>query len=211
MVMDQFRIYIFDKSHKYVVEEWPEFDNFLEDEVDYIQVRDVNELKEDLLNRKFQTTGRGEYGIMLARNKCEVHNFYYGFDNCYIEDEYSVGFLSLHTIGHGLILHRIRDRKHKEWSEICPSENYNTVRIYTYNNQRLNIESTKIRYIDVSNEDDIKKDLLHKGFELSISMILGEDIKIKDISEGYKTYKVITEKEIEDRMEDIMSESYDVL
>lgn len=41
-------------------------------------------------------------------------------------------------------------------------------------------------------------------------MILGEDIKTKDIPEGYKTYKMNTEKEIEDRMEDIMSELYDV-
>lgn len=39
--MDQFRIYIFDESHKYVVEEWPEFDDFLKDEEDYIQVRDM--------------------------------------------------------------------------------------------------------------------------------------------------------------------------
>lgn len=70
-----------------------------------------------------------------------------------------------------------------------------------------------MRYIDVSNEDDIKRssELLHKGFDLSMYMILGEDIKTKDIPEGYKTYKMITEKEIEDRMEDIMSELYDVL
>lgn len=95
--------------------------------------------------------------------------------------------------------------------EICPSENYDTVRICTCNNQRLNIETTKIRYIDVGDEDDIKKDLLHNGFELSIYMILGEDIKIKDMSEGYKTYKVITETEIGDRMKDIMSELYDLL
>lgn len=81
---------------------------------------------------------------MLARNKCEVHSIDYGFDNCYIEDnEVSVGTLSNYSICHGLILHRIRDRKKKEWLEICPSENY-TVRIYTYNNQRLNIESTNI-------------------------------------------------------------------
>ncbi|CUM49594.1 unnamed protein product [Debaryomyces tyrocola] len=195
--MHHFRIYIFDESHKYVVEEWPEFDHFLEDEVEYILVRHMNELKEDLLNRNFHTTDRGEYGIMLARNKCEVHNFYYGFDNCYIE--YSVGILLLYTIGHGFILDRIRDRKNEEWLEICPSANYDTVRTYTYNNQRLNIESTKIRYIDVGDEDDIKKDLLHKGFELSIYMILGEDVK------------VITETEIEDRMEDITSELYDLL
>lgn len=116
--MDLFRIYIFDESHKYVVEEWPEFDYFLEDEVEYILVRDMNELKEDLLNRKFHTTGRDEYGIMLARNKCEAHNYYYGFDNCYIEDEYSVGILLLYTIGHSFILDRIRDRKNKEWRSV---------------------------------------------------------------------------------------------
>lgn len=61
--MDHFRIYIFDESHKYVVEEWPEFDDFLENEVDYIQVRDMEEVKEDLLNRKFYG-GISDYGIM---------------------------------------------------------------------------------------------------------------------------------------------------
>ena len=31
-----FRIYIFDESHKYVPEEYPEFEDFLKDEVEYI-------------------------------------------------------------------------------------------------------------------------------------------------------------------------------
>lgn len=44
----------------------------------------MDELKEDLLNRKFIKYG-SEYGIMLARNKCEVHNFAYGFDRYYTD------------------------------------------------------------------------------------------------------------------------------
>lgn len=54
MVMDHFRIYIFDESHKYLVDEWPEWDYFLEDDrLEYVQVRDMEEVKEDLFNRKF--------------------------------------------------------------------------------------------------------------------------------------------------------------
>ena len=51
--MDQFRIYIFDESHKYLVDEWPEWDYFLEEDVEYVQVRDIEEVKEDLLTENF--------------------------------------------------------------------------------------------------------------------------------------------------------------
>ncbi|CUM55288.1 unnamed protein product [Debaryomyces fabryi] len=30
---EAFRIYIFDESHKYVVDEWPEWEDFLKDDV----------------------------------------------------------------------------------------------------------------------------------------------------------------------------------
>lgn len=51
--MDQFRIYIFDESHKYLVDEWPEWDYFLEEDVEYVQVRDMEEVKEDLWTENF--------------------------------------------------------------------------------------------------------------------------------------------------------------
>lgn len=77
---DTFRIYIFDESHKYVPEEY-------------------------LLNRKFRSGPLGEYGIMLARNKCEVHTFCYGFDNHYIEEHYiGPGVFLNYIIGKGDIL-----------------------------------------------------------------------------------------------------------
>lgn len=60
--------------------------------------------------------------------------------------------------------------------------------------------------MDVSNEDHIKKDLLYRGFELNTYMILDEDIKLKNMEEGYKKYKVIAENEIEDRMDYIWSQ-----
>lgn len=94
--------------------------------------------------------------------------------------------------------------------DICPNAFTRTIKIYSYNNQRLNIEHEKIIYIDVNNEDDIKKDILYGGFLLYTYMVIEEDIKIKDKSMEYKNYKVITEKEIKDRMEDILSDRYDI-
>ena len=201
--MDQFRIYIFDESHKYLVYEWPEWDYFLEEDVEYVQVRDMEEVKEDLLNRKFRGS---EYGIMLSRDKCEVNDFRFGFDTHYTEeDEYSVGTLVLLSMGHRCLLDRMDNLK-----DICPNAFTRTIKIYSYNNQRLNIEHEKIIYIDVNNEDDIKKDILYGGFLLYTYMVIEEDIKIKDKSMEYKNYKVITEKEIKDRMEDILSDRYDI-
>jgi hypothetical protein len=203
-----FRIYIFDESHKYVPEEYPEFEDFLKDEVEYIQVSDMDEVKEDLLNRRFRSGPLGEYGIMLARNKCEVHTFCYGFDNYYIEEDYmGPGVFLNYIIGKGDILACIP----KDWLEICPHGWSDKIRVYTYKSKRLNIQPAKFKYIDVSNEDDIKKDLLYRGFELSTYMILDEYIKLKNINEGYKNYKVITEREIEDRIKDIMSDRYDII
>lgn len=61
---------------------------FLEGDVEYVKLRDMDEVKEDLLERKFQTNP--DYGIMLAPNKCEVRNFDYGFNIHYIEENVGI-------------------------------------------------------------------------------------------------------------------------
>lgn len=104
----------------------------------------------------------------------------------------------------------IMDGIQEDWLEISPNENWDTIRIYAYNNQRLGIEHPDLKYIDVKNEDDIKKHLLYREDRLRTYIILEDDIKIKSKSEGYENYKVVTEKEIEDRMEDILKDIYDI-
>lgn len=74
-----FRIYIFDENHKLVSDEedQSEYDyeqNFLDNKIEYIQVHDMDEVKEDLLNRRFRYGGISEYGIMLAPNKLQMHS-----------------------------------------------------------------------------------------------------------------------------------------
>lgn len=90
-------------------------------------------------------------------------------------------------------------------------ENLDTLRIYSYNNQRLSIEHAIIKYIGVNNEEDIRKDLLYSGLRLYTYMILEEDIKITNKASGYKNYKVITENGIEDGLEDILSDGYEII
>ena len=51
---------------------------------------------------------------------------------------------------------------------------------------------------------------MYLGEQLYTFIVLEDDIKIKRKTEGYKNYEVITEKEIEDRMEDILSDRYDI-
>ena len=51
---------------------------------------------------------------------------------------------------------------------------------------------------------------MYLGEQLYTYIVLEDDIKIKRKTEGYKNYEVITEKEIEDRMEDILSDRYDI-
>lgn len=63
------RLYIFDESQKYVPEEYPERVDFLAKEVEYIYVHDMDEIKENRLNRKSWYWGIYEYGVMPARNK----------------------------------------------------------------------------------------------------------------------------------------------
>lgn len=125
---------------------------------------------------------------MLARNKCEVHSIDYGFDNCYIEDnEVSVGTLMNYSIGKGADFTACMDGQ----LLIYPRGNFDTLRVYAYNNQRLSIENAKIIYIDVNSEDDIKKDLLYRGEQL-YTYIVEDDTKIRRKTQGYKNYKVIT-------------------
>lgn len=45
----------------------------------------MDEIKENLVSRKSWYGGICEYGVMLAQNECEVHNFDDGFDHQYIE------------------------------------------------------------------------------------------------------------------------------
>lgn len=159
----------------------------------------MDEVKEDLLNRRF-LLGAGEYGIMLAPNKCKILNFNYGFDNHYILDEYLVEELGLLSIGHIDTLSRIDYHMEREHGKGCYdmrlTQNSNNLRVFRYDNRRLNIDYTKVKYIDVTSADDMKEDLLtSNAYEyLDTYIILREDIKIKNKKMGYKNYKVITER-----------------
>lgn len=140
-----FRIYIFDESHKFLPEDCPTEQTCFE----YIDVRDMDELKEDLLNRKFCKYGM-EYGIMLARNKCEVHSLSSGFDLYYTEeDDYLIDTLMCYGIGECDFTSFIDE-------ELISIEDLDTLRVYSYNNQRLSIEHANIKYIDVNKEEDSK-------------------------------------------------------
>lgn len=96
----------------------------------------------------------------------------------------------LRSIGHRCVL----DGFDEEWMEILPSDNDDTIRIFSHNKKGLNIESTRFRYIDVSSEDDMKREFLYDGLNKRTYLVLDEDITIKNKYEGYKNYKAITEK-----------------
>lgn len=71
-VWEAFRIYTFDESHKYAVDEWPEWEDFPKNGVEYFKVGNTDEVKEDLLERKFHYM-EDRYGIML-KSKCKISN-----------------------------------------------------------------------------------------------------------------------------------------
>ncbi|CAG86441.2 DEHA2C15510p [Debaryomyces hansenii CBS767] len=199
-----FRIYVLDANDNIYD---PEFDSFGEGVAEYVQVGDMDEVKEDLLNRRFKYRGIMDYAILRGPFMYEIHNYEFAFDAFYVEDcEYPVDIISNHN-GKGSFLDNI---KKAGWVNNESNGKFDTLRIFTYNGQRLSIEHPQIKYIDVSNEEDIKHNLLYRGLELNTYIILDEDIKIKDKSMGYKSHKLITEKEIEDRWEDIIADRYDV-
>lgn len=209
-----FRLYIFDQNHRLTSEDEYE-KKYLNTEIEYIQVSNMDEVKEDFLNRRFQY-GISEYGIMLAPNKCRIQSWPYGFDNHYIEDdELLIPTLENWSIGKGDAISGIlwhMEHEHGGMTELLNSHSnhFTILRIYSYNKQRLNIENMQIKYIDVNNENDIKHDLLLSGFHtLRTYLILDENIKIKNLLEGYGNYKVATEQEINARVEDILSDRYD--
>ena len=210
-----FRLYIFDENHKLISEDEYE-QEYLKTEIEYIQVRNMDEVKEDFLNRRFDY-GISEYGIMLAPNTCRIQSWPYGFDNHYIEDdELLIPTLQNWSIGKGDAISGIlwhMEHEHGGMARILNShsEHFNILRIYSYDKRRLNIQNIQIKYIDVDNENDIKNDLLQSGFDtLQTYLILEENIKVKNLLEGYTNHKVLTEQEMYERMDDILLDKYDI-
>lgn len=235
-----FRIYIFDENHKLVSDKKDENEyeyerEFLDNEIEYILVSDMDEVKEDLLNRRFHYGGISEYGIMLEPNKLRMQSLPFGFDNHYIEnDEYLIGTLQNWSIGKGdaiahmyphmerehggmvKLRHTIPEHIRQQHTERYYSTGFiratmrqllelDILRIYSYNKKRLGFTNSRIKYIDVNNEMDIKQDLLHSdGYDtLKTYIVLDGDVKVKIFGEGYKNWKVVTEDELEARIEDI--------
>lgn len=210
-----YRIYIFDQNH--TISPRDEQDNdFLNAHIEYIQVCNKDELKEDVLSRRVLINWIDDYGIMLAPNKCRIHTFYLGIDKHYIIDkEYLIEELRLLSIGHIDTIDRIHSHMEEEHNEDFDSilsllNHYGVLRIYAYYNLRLNMDHAKIRYIDITNENDMKDDLLYSMGYMNTYMILKEDIRIKNKTKGFKNFKVITEIQIEDLIDDILSDRYEV-
>lgn len=179
-------------------------------------------MKGDLLNRRFEY-GITEYGIMLY--KCRIQSWPYGFDNHYTEDDelliptlknWSIGTLKNWSIRKADAISDIlwhMEHEHGETARILNShsEHFTILRIYSYKKRRLNIQNIQIKYIDVDNENGIKNDLLQGGFHtLQTYLILDENIKVKHLLDGYKNYKVLTEHEAYERMDDILLDRYDI-
>lgn len=170
----------------------------------------MDEVKEDLLNRKFNYGGISEYGIMLEPNKLRMQSLRFGFD------KYLIGTLQNWSIGKGdaiahmyphmerehggmvKLRHAIPQHLRQQHTERYYSDGFvcatvrqllekNILRIYSYDNKRLGFTNKRIKYIDVNSEKDIKQDLLQSdGYDtLKTYIVLDEDVKVKIFGEGY--------------------------
>lgn len=85
------------------------------------------------------------------------------------------------------------------------------LKVYTYNNEKLNIKNEKIEYINIKNEKQIKIDLLDtdRNLYLETYLIISKNIQIKNIFYGYSFYKIITENELNNNLDDVLQDQYD--
>lgn len=85
------------------------------------------------------------------------------------------------------------------------------LKIYSYKNKKLKIKNEKIEYINIKNEKQIKMDLLDtdRNLYLETYLIISDDIRIKNISYGYSFYKIITDNDLINNIDDILQDQYD--
>lgn len=79
------------------------------------------------------------------------------------------------------------------------------IKIYSYNN-KINIENKKIKYINVKN-DIINTDRFDY---LDTYIILDKNINIKNRRKKYLTYKIISETELKNNLDQILSDQYKI-
>lgn len=86
------------------------------------------------------------------------------------------------------------------------------IKIYSYNNNKINIENKKIKYINVKNEQEIKNDIINTDrFDyLDTYIILDKNINIKNRRKKYLTYKIISETELKNNLDQILSDQYKI-
>lgn len=86
------------------------------------------------------------------------------------------------------------------------------IKIYSYNNNKINIENKKIKYINVKNEQEIKNDIINTDrFDyLDTYIILDKNINIKNRRKKYLTYKIISEAELKNNLDQILSDQYKI-
>lgn len=86
------------------------------------------------------------------------------------------------------------------------------IKIYSYNNNKINIENKKIKYINVKNEQEIKNDIINTDrFDyLDTYIILDKNINIKNRRKKYLTYKIISETELRNNLDQILSDQYKI-
>lgn len=80
------------------------------------------------------------------------------------------------------------------------------IKIYSYNNNKINIENKKIKYINVKN-DIINTDRFDY---LDTYIILDKNINIKNRRKKYLTYKIISETELKNNLDQILSDQYKI-
>lgn len=80
------------------------------------------------------------------------------------------------------------------------------IKIYSYNNNKINIENKKIKYINVKN-DIINTDRFDY---LDTYIILDKNINIKNRRKKYLTYKIISETELRNNLDQILSDQYKI-
>lgn len=86
------------------------------------------------------------------------------------------------------------------------------LKVYSYNDKKLNIKNEKIEYINIKKEEDIRTDLLNTDriyLYLDTYLVLLDTIQLKNIFYGFSFSKTLTEDDLKDNLEDILHDQYD--
>lgn len=86
------------------------------------------------------------------------------------------------------------------------------LKVYTYDNKKLNISDEKIKYINVKDEKEIKEDLINtdRFIYADTYLILKDGIMIKHRRIEYKLYRIITEIELQKNLDEIVADTYEL-